>query len=149
MLNTSFRIVRRRYIYCLQCRSFLLLYISGILFFTEIPCDKIGYTWNSELALCYKLHSDRKTGTDAKAQCTTDHPGSRLLLIDSDAIFTFHLKIIGTIYFYVHTYMYILSRMIESIFLSLISLCSIGNPFFSIQNQLPTLVHRYDLLKQR
>lgn len=60
-----------------------------------MSCETIGYAWNSALYICYKLYTEPKIATKAKDQCTNDHPESRLLLVDSDAIFDFHLTIMG------------------------------------------------------
>jgi hypothetical protein len=70
-----------------------ILYVSFNL--TETSCNTIGYTWDSWLYICYKYYEETKNVTEAKVQCSSDHPESQLLLVDSDDIFDFHINVIS------------------------------------------------------
>ncbi|XP_061169485.1 uncharacterized protein LOC133178809 [Saccostrea echinata] len=48
------------------------------------------------MSICFKLHSSARIHSDATSQCLSDHPNSRLLLINSDSIYSFAVNIIDS-----------------------------------------------------
>lgn len=61
----------------------------------SLSCNRVGYTWDSALSICYKVHSVKQDYHGARSRCSSEHPGSRLLLVDSLAIYNFLLNLIG------------------------------------------------------
>ncbi|XP_052673217.1 uncharacterized protein LOC128155510 [Crassostrea angulata] len=55
-----------------------------------------GYIWDISLKMCYHLNTIELIAVDAIARCQSEHPNSRLLLIDSDEIYNFAVSIIDT-----------------------------------------------------
>ena len=53
--------------------------------------------WEAALSVCYKVHRRMKTALDAKAQCSFDHPRSKILRADSEVMYDFLLHTIGIV----------------------------------------------------
>ncbi|XP_052677255.1 uncharacterized protein LOC128158428 [Crassostrea angulata] len=62
----------------------------------ESSCNVFGYTWNASLSVCYKIHTGSNVYQTAVSQCSSEHPRSRLLLVDSESIYNFLLDLIET-----------------------------------------------------
>lgn len=60
-------------------------------------CDSLGpegYIWDVSFEICYHLNTIELNAVDAKRKCMSEHPNSRLLLIDSDKTYNFAVSII-------------------------------------------------------
>nr|XP_034318847.1 uncharacterized protein LOC105330863 isoform X1 [Crassostrea gigas]XP_034318853.1 uncharacterized protein LOC105330863 isoform X1 [Crassostrea gigas]XP_034318860.1 uncharacterized protein LOC105330863 isoform X1 [Crassostrea gigas]XP_034318866.1 uncharacterized protein LOC105330863 isoform X1 [Crassostrea gigas] len=60
-------------------------------------CDSLGpkgYIWDVSNEICYHLNTIELNAVDAKRKCMSEHPNSRLLLIDSDKTYNFAVSII-------------------------------------------------------
>ena len=71
------------------------LIIFCLSFQGSLSCNRVGYTWDPALSICYKVHSVKLDYQGARSRCSSEHPGSRLLLVDSLAIYNFLLNLIG------------------------------------------------------
>ncbi|XP_052679778.1 uncharacterized protein LOC128160484 [Crassostrea angulata] len=62
-------------------------------------CDSLGpkgYIWDVSYEICYHLNTIELNAVDAKRICMSEHPNSRLLLINSDKTYNFAVSIIDT-----------------------------------------------------
>lgn len=72
--------------------------IPSLFHFLSDLCNALGpsgYIWDVSLKMCYHLNTIELIAVDAIARCQSEHPNSRLLLIDSDETYNFAVSIIG------------------------------------------------------